>query len=244
MKTYVKNGYEKQVRWITVSQQGKLERRLKQQAGQKAQQCEHQWRRWHTALRWLRGASQHALSLHALFHSPWSSHPHSWLKLSLAPFTPSPYHPCEWLSLFDSTYSTLFFPAFLLSVFFFPFFHLSDEQQPDLDKKIMENLCDSANKGSEDTYDFLNLHAGYEPKVHDFDELQNSSVPLSFKIPVADQDVVNLTLGKMLTEAYRGQVDYFVQGGVSVSQSSSSVRSRDQGNLTEKWSMDQETWWA
>ena len=31
----------------------------------------------------------------------------------------------------------------------------------------------------------------------------------------------DLTLGKMLTEAYRGQVDYFVQGGVSVSQSSS-----------------------
>ena len=35
----------------------------------------------------------------------------------------------------------------------------------------------------------------------------------------------DLTLGEMLTEAYRGQVDYFVQGGVSVSQLSSSVRS-------------------
>ena len=34
----------------------------------------------------------------------------------------------------------------------------------------------------------------------------------------------DLTLGKMLTEAYRGQVDYFVQEGVSVSQLSSSVR--------------------
>ena len=33
----------------------------------------------------------------------------------------------------------------------------------------------------------------------------------------------DLTLGEMLTEAYRGQVDYFVQEGVSVSQSSSSV---------------------
>ena len=33
----------------------------------------------------------------------------------------------------------------------------------------------------------------------------------------------DLTLGEMLTQAYRGQVDYFVQGGVSVSQSSSSV---------------------
>ena len=34
----------------------------------------------------------------------------------------------------------------------------------------------------------------------------------------------DLTLGKMLTEAYRGQVGYFVQEGVSVSQLSSSVR--------------------
>ena len=33
----------------------------------------------------------------------------------------------------------------------------------------------------------------------------------------------------MLTEAYRGQVDYFVQGGVSVSQLSSSVRSDRSG---------------
>ena len=48
--------------------------------------------------------------------------------------------------------------------------------------------------------------------------------PLSFKIPSAYQDVDDLTLGEMLTEAYRGQVDYFVQGGVSVRQSSSSVR--------------------
>ena len=34
----------------------------------------------------------------------------------------------------------------------------------------------------------------------------------------------DVTLGKLLTEAHRGQVDYFVQEGVSVSQSSSSVR--------------------
>ena len=39
----------------------------------------------------------------------------------------------------------------------------------------------------------------------------------------------DLTLGKMLNEAYRGQVDYFVQGGVSVSQLSSSVRSDRSG---------------
>ena len=79
------------------------------------------------------------------------------------------------------------------------------------------------------TYDVLYLPTSYEPNGHDFNELQNSSVPLSFKIPNADQDVDDLTLGKMLTEAYRGQVDYFVQEGVSVSQSSSSVRSDRSG---------------
>ena len=40
-------------------------------------------------------------------------------------------------------------------------------------------------------------------------------------IPSADQEVDDLTLGEMLTQAYRGQVDYFVHGGMSVSQSSS-----------------------
>ena len=93
----------------------------------------------------------------------------------------------------------------------------------------MENLCDSANNGGESTYDVLYLPTGYEPNGHDFNELQNTTVPLSFKIPSTDQDVDDLTLGKMLTEAYRGQVDYFVQEGVSVSQLSSSVRSDRSG---------------
>ena len=39
----------------------------------------------------------------------------------------------------------------------------------------------------------------------------------------------DLTLGKMLTEAHRGQVDYCEPGGVSVSQLSSSVRSDRSG---------------
>ena len=69
----------------------------------------------------------------------------------------SPCHTCEWLSLFDSIYSTLYFPAFLLSVFLFSLFHLSDEQQPELNKKIMENLRDSANNGGEGTYDVFQL---------------------------------------------------------------------------------------
>ena len=95
----------------------------------------------------------------------------------------------------------------------------------------MENLHNSANNGGEDTYDVFHLPTGHEPKAHDFDELQNSSVPLSFKIPAADQDVDDLTLCEMLTEAYREQVDYFVQEGVSVSQLSSSVRFDRSGQL-------------
>ena len=56
-----------------------------------------------------------------------------------------------------------------------------------------------------------------------FDELYDSSVPFSLMIPSSDQDMDDLTLGEMLTAAHRGQVDYCVPGGMSVSQSSSSV---------------------
>ena len=45
----------------------------------------------------------------------------------------------------------------------------------------------------------------------------------------------DLTLGEMLTQTYRGQVDYFVQGGVSVSLSSS-VRFDRSGQPDERYS--------
>ena len=53
--------------------------------------------------------------------------------------------------------STLYFLAFLLSFFLFPIFHLSDEQQPELNKKIMENLRYSATNRGEGTCDVLYL---------------------------------------------------------------------------------------
>ena len=74
----------------------------------------------------------------------------------------------------------------------------------------MESLCYSANKDSEDAYDVSTSLTGYEPNLLTFGELSDSSVPFSFKIP---------TLGKMLTEAHRGQVDYCEPEGMSVSQS-------------------------
>ena len=54
-----------------------------------------------------------------------------------------------------------------------------------------------------------------------FSELNDSSGSFSYIIPSSDQDVDDLTLGEMLTAAYRGQVDHCVPGGMSVSQSSS-----------------------
>ena len=92
--------------------------------------------------------------------------------------------------------------------------------------------------GGEGSYDVLYLPTGYEPNGHDFNELQNSSVPLSFKIPAADQDVDDLTLGEMLTEAHRGQVDC-VPGGMSVSQSSSSVMFDGSGQPDGERKVDQ-----
>ena len=56
-----------------------------------------------------------------------------------------------------------------------------------------------------------------------FSELNDSSGSFSHIIPSSDQDVDDVTLGKMLTEAHPGQVDYCEPEGMSVSQPSSSV---------------------
>ena len=56
-----------------------------------------------------------------------------------------------------------------------------------------------------------------------FSELNDSSGSFSYIIPSSDQDMDDVTLGKLLTEAHRGQADYCDPEGVSVSQSSSSV---------------------
>ena len=56
-----------------------------------------------------------------------------------------------------------------------------------------------------------------------FSELNDSSGSFSDIIPSSNQDTDDVTLGKLLTEAHRGQVDYCDPEGVSVSQSSMSV---------------------
>ena len=127
-------------------------------------------------------------------------------------------HP--WRVLFDSTSPFFLYFSFLtFSVYF-----LYNELFLELDNPIvMESLCFSANKESDDAYDVYISLTGYEPNLLTFGELNDSSVSFSFMIPSSDQDVDDVTLGEMLTAAHRGQVDYCVPEGMSVCQPSSSV---------------------
>ena len=112
-----------------------------------------------------------------------------------------------WAHLLDSLlpfYFHLFFPVF--------FYLLHSELYPELDNPIvMESLCYSANKESEDAYDVSTSLTGYEPKLLTFGELNDSSVPFSFMIPSSDQDMDDVALGKLLTEAYLQRNGKFVQ---------------------------------
>ena len=83
----------------------------------------------------------------------------------------------------------------------------------------MESLCYSANKGSDDAYDVSTSLTGYEPNFMAFSELNDSSGSFSYIIPSSDQDMDDVTLGKLLTEAHRGQADYCEPEGMSFSQS-------------------------
>ena len=117
-------------------------------------------------------------------------------------------------------------------MFFFSFHLLHCELYSELNNLIaMESLCFSANKGSDDVSTSL---TDDEPNFVAFSELNDSSGSFSYIIPSSDQDMDDLTLGKLLTEAHRGQADYCEPEGVSVSQSSWSVVFEDQGNLMEK----------
>ena len=87
---------------------------------------------------------------------------------------------------------------------------------------MANNLRCSAAEESGDTLNAFTSPTGYEPKLLAFGELNDSSVPFSFMIPSSSPDMDDLTLGEMLTAAHRGQVDYCVPGGMSVSPSSSS----------------------
>ena len=96
------------------------------------------------------------------------------------------------------------------------------EQHTELDNLIaMQNLRTSANKVSNDA--FHTSLTGYEPNYIAFSELGDSQGSFSYITPSSDLDLDDATLGKLLTEAHRGQADYCDPEGVSVSQSSLSV---------------------
>ena len=117
----------------------------------------------------------------------------------------------------------LFYFHVSFPVFFFSFHLLHCELYSELDNLIaMESLCYSA-KGSDDAYDVSVSLTGYEPNFMALSELNDSSGSFSYIIPSSDQDMDDVTLGKLLTEAHRGQADHCEPEGVSVSQSSSSV---------------------
>ena len=103
----------------------------------------------------------------------------------------------------------------------------------------MQSLCYSADTESEDAYDVSTSLTGYEPNFLTFGELNDSSVPFSFSNPSSDQDMYEVTLGKLLTEAHRGEADYCEPEGVSVSQSSSSVVFDGSGKLDGERNVDQ-----
>ena len=87
----------------------------------------------------------------------------------------------------------------------------------------MAKLRCSAAEESEDTLNSFTSPTGYEPNLLTFGEVNDSSVLFSLMINSTDKDVDDVTLGEMPTAAHRGQVDYCVPGGMSVSQWSSSV---------------------
>ena len=125
--------------------------------------------------------------------------------------------------LLEFTSLTLYFDlSFTILFLFIPLMHF--EQHTKLDNLIsMQNLRTSANKGGDDACDVSVSLTGCEPNFMAFSELNDSSGSFSYIMPSSDLDMDDVTLGKLLTEAHRGQADYCDPEGVSVSQSLLSV---------------------
>ena len=181
------------------------------------------------------------MSAHSLV--PCTFHTHIWLKFEPCPhFSHGHPHanPCVRPLHFDLHSLLLSLPPVLLPLPLLPPQRraTAEARQEDHGKPVRLR-----HQRGEGTYDVLYLPTSCESNGHDFNKLQNSSVPFSYKIPTADQDVDDLTLGEMLSEACRGQVHYFVQEGVSVSQLSSSVRFNRSGQLDERNSSKAQKFW-
>ena len=114
---------------------------------------------------------------------------------------------------------------------------------------VTNNLRDSAN-GSLVTYDEIFPPTGYEPNATELinDTELNDSAPSKFTdfqdslvhfAPSSDQDMDDVTLGKLLAEVHRDYADYRRPEGVCVSPSSMSVMVDRTGKLVENSDIDQ-----
>ena len=141
---------------------------------------------------------------------------------------------------------------FLFPFYFFLLFHflfLSFFLMPDFDDDSMtNNLRDFAN-GTFVTLDDSSHFTGYGPNAMELNEDTelNDSVPSKFTdsqdllfhfAPSSDQDMDDVTLGKLLAEVHREYADYRRPEGVSVSQSSMSVMVDRTGKPVERSEVD------
>ena len=148
------------------------------------------------------------------------SHAPHWLKFIESSSHPHVMH--VWFSLIFT------FLPFYFDLTFTVYFHSSVLMHPDLHTDLhnldtVENNLRNSAKGSLDTYDVTVSLTGYEPNDTVSNELVNSQGSFSNITPSSDLDIDDTTLGKLLTEAHRGQADHCDPEGVSVSQSSLSV---------------------
>ena len=132
-------------------------------------------------------------------------------------------------------------PYFDLS--FSVFFHSSVLMHPDLHTDLdnldsVENNLRNSAKGSLHAYVVTFSLTGYEPNDMVLNELGNSQGSFSYITPSSDLDIDDTTLGKLLTEAHRGQADYRSPEGVSVRQSSLSVVFDRTGKLVGERNVD------
>ena len=151
-----------------------------------------------------RARRAHSSTLHVVSHligsSPESFHNHL-----------HTIHGAPSLTRFSLSTSTCSFLSF--TVYF-----LHSELYSELDNPmVLESLCYSVNNESDDAFDVSTSLTSYEPNLLTFGELNDSSVPFSFTTPSSDQDLDDVTLGKLLTEAHWGQADYCEPEGMSVS---------------------------
>ena len=209
------NGYgEKLWEQVCDELQHHHKQQLERRVEQAAHQARYQWRRWHIAHALPRTRGVHALRLHAsLFHSLWWHRtPHS---------SSSERIHTSICMVIHGAPSLIRLLPFLLP------FPLVCHRLPLPPRAVRwAPLHDGHGKPAQLR---CRREWGHPERLHlshrlwaqppDLRRAQRLISSLLLHDPFTDQDVDDVTLGEMLTAAHRGQVDYCVPGGMSVSQS-------------------------